>query len=84
MKKVINITIDPAVRFGKPCIRGTRIAVADIINLLAAGFAVDEIPKEYPGITKADVLAALEYSRRMMEKPGHLTEIFLRKIKTAN
>jgi len=83
MEKAI-ITIDPAVRFGKPCIRGTRIAVADIINLLAAGFAVDEIPGEYPGITKKDVLAALEFSRKMMEKPQHLTEIFLGKVKTVN
>ncbi|HNR80990.1 MAG TPA: DUF433 domain-containing protein [Candidatus Pacearchaeota archaeon] len=83
MEKAI-ITIDPAVRFGKPCIRGTRIAVADIINLLAAGFAVDEIPGEYPGITKKDVLAALEFSGKMMEKPQHLTEIFLGKVKTVN
>jgi uncharacterized protein (DUF433 family) len=84
MKKVTNITIDPAVRFGKPCIRGTRIAVADIINLLSAGFTIEEIPGEYPGITKKDVLAALEFSGRMMEKPEHLTEIFLHKAKTAN
>ena len=83
MEKAI-ITIDPAVRFGKPCIRGTRIAVADIINLLAAGFAVDEIPGEYPGITKKDVLAALEFSGKMMEKPQHLTEIFLGKVKAVN
>ncbi|GEM_PF-712482 len=84
MKKTSIITIDPAVRFGKPCVRGTRIAVADIINLLAAGFAIDEIPGEYPGITKKDVLAALEFSGKMMEKPQHLTEIFLDKVKTAN
>lgn len=84
MEKTIKITIDPAVRFGKPCIRGTRISVADIINLLAAGFTIEEIPDEYPGITKDDVLAALEFSGQMMEKPQHLTEIFLHKIKTAN
>jgi len=84
MEKIINITVDPAVRFGKPCIRGTRIAVADIINLLAAGFTVDEIPAEYSSITKDDVLAALEYTGRMMNKPEHITEIFLDKVKTVN
>ena len=72
MDKVAKITIDPAVRFGKPCIRGTRIAVADIINLLAAGFAIDEIPGEYRGITKNDVLAALEFSGRMNVKKESL------------
>ncbi|MFZ3073836.1 MAG: DUF433 domain-containing protein [Minisyncoccales bacterium] len=84
MNKTVDITIDPAVRFGKPCIRGTRVAVADIINLLAAGFAIDEIPDEYPGITKTDVLAALEFSVRMMEKPEHLTDIFINKARAAN
>jgi uncharacterized protein (DUF433 family) len=53
-----KITIDPKIRFGKPCIRGTRIAVVDILNLLAAGYAVEEIPAQYPGITKKDIVAA--------------------------
>jgi len=55
-----RITIDPTVRFGKPCIRGTRIAVADILNLLAAGYTVADIPTQYPGITRQDALAAIE------------------------
>ena len=49
-------------RFGKPCIRGTRIAVADVLNLLAAGYTINDIPKQYPGITKADVVAAIEFA----------------------
>ena len=56
-----RITINPKVRFGKPCIRGTRIAVVDIINLLKAGYSIDEITKQYPGITKKDVIAAIDF-----------------------
>lgn len=64
-----RITIDPKVRFGKPCIRGTRIAVVDILNLLAAGYTVDEIPAQYPGMTRQDVSAAIEFASRLSEEP---------------
>ena len=64
-----RITIDPTVRFGKPCIRGTRIAVVDILNLLTAGYHIEDIPKQYPGITRADVVAALEFATRLTEEP---------------
>ena len=57
-----RITINADVRFGKPTIRGTRIAVADILNLLRAGYALDEIPGQYEGITKEDVDAAIEFA----------------------
>ena len=67
-----RITIDPKIRFGKPCIRGTRIAVVDILNLLAAGYTIDEIPKQYPGITKKDVLAAIEFATRLSEEPTRI------------
>ncbi len=63
------ITINPEVRFGKPCIRGLRIAVVDILNLLRAGYTIDEIPKEYPGITKKDVWAAIEFAAKLAEEP---------------
>jgi uncharacterized protein (DUF433 family) len=66
------ITINPEVRFGKPCIRGTRIAVEDILNLLAAGYRIDEIPKQYPGLTKKDVLAAIEFATRLAEEPSRV------------
>ena len=64
-----HITINPEVRFGKPCIRGMRIAVVDILNLLRAGYTIEEIPKEYPEITKKDVLAAIEFAGRLTEEP---------------
>lgn len=64
-----RITIDPTIRFGKPCIRGTRIAVSDILNLLSAGYSIQEIPTEYPGISKQDVIAALEFAGQLTEQP---------------
>ena len=57
-----RITIDPNIRFGKPCVKGTRIAVVDILNMLAAGYTIDEIPQQYPGITKRDIVAAIEFA----------------------
>jgi len=64
-----RITIDPNVRFGKPCIRGTRIAVADILNLLTAGYTLEEIPQEYPDLTKEDVIGALKFAMNLSEEP---------------
>jgi len=67
-----KITINPKIRFGKPCIRGTRIAVVDILNMLSAGYSLDEIPVQYPGITKKDVLAALEYVGSLADEPTRI------------
>jgi uncharacterized protein (DUF433 family) len=67
-----RITVNPKVRFGKPCIRGTRIAVGDILNLMSAGYPIDEIPCQYPGITKKDVIAAIEFATHLSEEPVRL------------
>ncbi len=67
-----RITINPKIRFGKPCIRGTRIAVGDILNLLTAGYTIDEIPHEYPGITKEDVISAIEFAAQLSEEPANV------------
>ena len=64
-----RIDINPNIRFGKPCIKGTRIAVADILNLLTGGYTIDEIIKQYPGITKKDVIAAIEFATQLAEEP---------------
>lgn len=57
-----KITINPKIRFGKPCIRGTRIAVEDILNLIKAGYTFNEILKQYPVLKKEDIVAALDYT----------------------
>jgi uncharacterized protein (DUF433 family) len=56
-----RISIDPAVCGGKPCIRGTRIWVSLILDLLAGGMAEAELLTEYPGLAHEDILAAIAY-----------------------
>ena len=57
-----RIAIDPAVRSGKPCIRGTRITVYDILEYLAGGMSEDQILRDFPALTREDVRAALEFA----------------------
>jgi prevent-host-death family protein len=57
-----RITVDPAVCGGRPCIRGMRIRVSDVIGLLAAGEKRDRILKDYPYLESADIDAALAYA----------------------
>ncbi len=56
------ITIDPAIRSGKPCIRGLRITVYDILNMLASGMTYDEILEDFPKLTLNDIFASLQYA----------------------
>ena len=63
MKHYIDIiTIDPQVRFGKPCIRGMRISVSDILGWLASGMTEMDILHDYPELTAEDIKAALLYA----------------------
>jgi len=57
-----RIVIDPKVCHGKPCVRGTRIMVSNILSLLAGGYDVDRILRNYPELTQEDILATLEYA----------------------
>jgi uncharacterized protein (DUF433 family) len=56
-----RISIDPQICGGKPCIRGTRIWVSLILDLLASGMPEGDIIAEYPALTRDDVLAAIAY-----------------------
>jgi uncharacterized protein (DUF433 family) len=56
-----RISIDPAVCGGKPCVRGTRIWVSLILDLLASGMTEAELIADYPGLKHEDVLAAIAY-----------------------
>ena len=60
-----RISVDPNVCFGKPCIRGHRIWVAMILDLLASGSIIPQILADYPGLEEADVLACLAYGAEM-------------------
>jgi uncharacterized protein (DUF433 family) len=57
-----KISIDSQIRFGKPCIKGTRIAVGDILSWLASGMTYKEIEEDYPNIKEDDIMAALSFA----------------------
>lgn len=60
-----RISIDPNVCFGKPCIRGHRIWVSLILDLLASGLTTAEILAEYPDLEEPDILACIAYGAEM-------------------
>lgn len=61
MQYADRITLNPLVMGGKPCIRGMRITVGNIVGLLAAGHSVEEILNEFPELEEEDVRAALAF-----------------------
>jgi uncharacterized protein (DUF433 family) len=68
-----RIVIDPATRFGKPCVRGTRITVGDILSYLASGMREDEILGDFPQLKTEDIRACLAFAaereRRIVSVP---------------
>jgi uncharacterized protein (DUF433 family) len=61
-----RIEINPDICNGKPVIKGTRITVQTILEFLGAGDSIEEVLEGYPSLTRDDVLAALQYSSRLM------------------
>lgn len=57
-----RITIEPGKCGGRPCIRGKRMRVVDVLQLLSAGAAFEEILSDYPFLEREDILAAIEYA----------------------
>jgi len=62
MERLNRITVDPGKCGGRPCIRGHRIRVTDVLELLAAGASHEEILMDYPSLKREDILAALDYA----------------------
>ena len=60
-----RISVDPNVCFGKPCIRGHRVWVSLVLDLLADGTSVADVVGQYPGLEDADVLACIAYGAEM-------------------
>jgi uncharacterized protein (DUF433 family) len=56
------ISIDPGIRFGKPCIKGTRITVGDILGWLSSGMTNQEILEDYPELQEVHIRAALAFA----------------------
>ena len=63
------ITIEPGKRGGKPCIRGMRITVYDVLECLASGMTQEEILSDFPYLTKEDILACLSYPAEHGNEP---------------
>jgi len=62
-----RITIDPQICHGKPCIRGLRYPVENILELLSAGMEIEEILADYEDLEKADILAVLTFATRLAQ-----------------
>ena len=69
MSELERITVDPVVCGGRPCIRGRRIRVKDVPDLLAAGATHDEILSDYPYLQPEDITAVLEFAARQNDHP---------------
>src|SRR5271155_4947291 len=69
MSETHRITVDPNQCGGRPCLRGLRIRVKDVLDLLAAGADREEILSDYPLLEADDITAALEYAARQSDHP---------------
>ena len=69
MSELHRITVNPGQCGGRPCIRGLRMRVKDVLDLLAAGATREEILADYPYLEPEDVTAALEFAARQSDHP---------------
>lgn len=65
MTQPSRITIDPAVCHGKPCIRGLRYPVENVLEWLASGMSIEDILADYADLERDDILAALDFAARL-------------------
>jgi uncharacterized protein (DUF433 family) len=66
-----RIGLDASVRFGKPCVRGTRITVGDVLDYLAAGMSEDEVLQHFPQLVRDDIRACLAYAAERERSTRH-------------
>jgi uncharacterized protein (DUF433 family) len=64
-----RITVNPAQCGGRPCIRGMRIRVIDVLDMLASELSVNQILEDYPDLEADDIIAVLQYARRRVDHP---------------
>jgi uncharacterized protein (DUF433 family) len=69
MSPIDRITMNPDVCSGRPCIRGLRIRVKDVLDLLAAGATREEVLADYPYLEPEDITAVLEFAARQNDHP---------------
>lgn len=63
-----RIIVDPRICSGKPCIKGTRIMVKNILGMMAGGYTVERILEAYPELTREDVVEALDYATQVIDE----------------
>jgi uncharacterized protein (DUF433 family) len=64
-----RITVDPEQCGGRPCVRGMRIRVTDVLDLMAAGLTNDQILDELPDLERADIKACVQYASKLVDHP---------------
>ena len=69
MTSIDRITVNPQVCGGRPCLRGMRVRVTDILDMLAVGASRQEILDDYPYLENEDITAALEYAAQRSDHP---------------
>lgn len=74
-----RIVVNPKVMVGKPVIKGTRVAVYEIVNRVAQGWTFKEILEDFPRITEEDIQAALMYAGKLLEGEDIFPEIITEK-----
>jgi uncharacterized protein (DUF433 family) len=72
------ITVDPEIRFGKPCIKETRITVGDVLGWLSEGMSITEILEDYPELMEIHIRAALAFAARR----DAITKVFVHEVTT--
>jgi uncharacterized protein (DUF433 family) len=69
MELLDRITIEPGKRGGRPCVRGLRVTVTDVLELLSNGLTSDQVVKQLPYLEPDDVRACLAYAARYLDHP---------------
>jgi uncharacterized protein (DUF433 family) len=69
MNLLSRITINPEQCGGRPCVRGMRIRVSDVLDLFAAGLSAEQILEEMPDLEREDLQACLQYAARRIDHP---------------
>jgi len=69
MEQVTRITVDPNMCGGRPCIRGLRVRVKDVLEMMASGMTKEDILNDFPYLEAEDISASLEYAAKQVDHP---------------
>ena len=69
MGQITRITVDPNMCGGRPCIRGLRVRVKDVLEMMASGMTKEDILNDFPYLEAEDISASLEYAAKQVDHP---------------